>query len=199
MQICYNPKALFVVFSERHTSLLQWWNPAQASWPAKGSLQTIPTPPQNSRTRFLYDLQIFHFSCQLPAHCYTKMFCGRFAILLIYTVHRQQPLVTAFCRVGTPARPPCPAPQAALPPHAKQIPSTGSPYFLGTPSHSTSCSPAFPNPANTNTQQTKPFSRINGYPAVLELTFAATRLQFVFVFMGWEMKGETTGRATHWL
>lgn len=57
----------------------------------RGSLQTIPVPPQNSRTRFLYDLQIFHFSCQLPAHCRTKMFCGGFAVLLIYCAQTAAP------------------------------------------------------------------------------------------------------------
>lgn len=185
------------MFSKRYTSPLEQQNPACASWPAEGSLQTIPTPSQNSWTHCLYDLQILPFSCQLPIHCYSKIVHGRFAISYPFNLCCAQ--IASPCHsvprsgdnsTATEADPP--GRQRCCPTLSKPHPR-GFPYLPGTPSNSTSCSPAILNPANANKQQTKPFSKINGYLAGRKLTFVATPLQFLFVFIQWGKEG-----GDHW-
>ena len=159
---------------------MQKLNPAFTTWPGHGSLQTIPVPPQNFRTHCLYNLEMFHFSCQLPTCCYSKIILGRFAISSPSNLHRAQ---TAAPRpslrwsgdngTATEADPPHPANRS---PEVLLISQERHPS-------STSCSPATLNPANPNEQQTKPLSKINGRLAARKLTSVASRLQFLFAFL----------------
>lgn len=187
------------MFSKRYTSLLEPENPAWASWPAEGSLQTIPVPPENFWTCCLYNLEIFHF-CQLLIHCYSKIFRGRLAISYPSNLYCAQTAATCHSLLqngdssrATEADPPGRQPWHPTP---SKLHPWGSPYLPGTPPNSTSCSPATFNPANANKRQTNPFSKTNGHLAACKRTFVVTPYNFCLYLYHGEGKGETTGRGT---